>query len=44
METISDASAVNVMPMLLEGYAAEWWRGVKANVACFDDVIRMLRE
>ncbi|KAI8116863.1 hypothetical protein CVS40_11130 [Lucilia cuprina] len=44
VEKIPDPDAVNGMPMLLKGDDAEWWRGVKANVQSFDDVVRMLRE
>lgn len=44
MENITDTSAVNGMPMLLEGDAAEWWRGVKAKARTFDDVVKMIRE
>lgn len=43
-ENVSDENAVNCMPMLLEGDASEWWRGVKTSGLKFDDVIRMLRE
>ena len=44
VENISDENAVNSMPMLLEGDAAEWWRGVKSNMSTFEDVVRMIRE
>lgn len=44
VENISDANAVNGMPMLLEDDAAEWWRGVKQNAKVFADVIKMLRD
>lgn len=44
VENISDGNAVNGMPMLLEGEAAEWWRGVKDSAKKFDDVIKMLRQ
>lgn len=44
VERIPDASAVNGMPMLLQGDAAEWWRGVKSKAKTFNDVIKMLRE
>lgn len=44
IEGISDTNAVNGMPMLLEGDAAEWWRGVKLSAKTFADVVRMLRE
>lgn len=44
VENISDSNAVNGMPMILEGEAAEWWRGVKSSAKTFNDVIRMLRE
>ncbi|KAI8118467.1 hypothetical protein CVS40_9878, partial [Lucilia cuprina] len=44
VEKIPDPDVVTGMAMLLEGDTAEWWRGVKANVQSFDDVVRMLRE
>lgn len=44
VEKISDADAISGMPMILEGDAAEWWRGVKSKAEAFDDIIRMLRE
>ncbi|XP_036322142.1 uncharacterized protein LOC118736151 [Rhagoletis pomonella] len=44
VEKISDADAISGMPMVLEGDAAEWWRGVKSKANAFSDEIRMLRE
>ncbi|XP_075158863.1 activity-regulated cytoskeleton associated protein 2-like [Haematobia irritans] len=44
VEHISDVNAVNGMPMLLEGDAAEWWSGVRANAKTFSDVIKMIRD
>ena len=44
VENITDENAVNSMPMLLEGDAAEWWRGVKASAEKFSDVTRMIRD
>lgn len=39
-----DDNAVSGMTILLEGDAAEWWRGVKLKATTFADVIKMLRE
>ncbi|XP_017473239.1 PREDICTED: uncharacterized protein LOC108364160 isoform X2 [Rhagoletis zephyria] len=44
VEKINDVDAIKGMPMLLEGDAAEWWRGVKDEFADFADVVRRLRE
>ena len=44
VEHVTDENAINGMPILLEGDAAEWWRGVKSNAATFADVVRMIRE
>ncbi|XP_036334784.1 activity-regulated cytoskeleton associated protein 2-like [Rhagoletis pomonella] len=44
VEKINDADAIIGMPMILEGDAAEWWRGVQEKAKAFDDVVRMLRE
>lgn len=44
VEGIADANAVNGMPMLLQGDAAEWWRGAKSKAKTFSDVLKMLRE
>ncbi|XP_075157626.1 activity-regulated cytoskeleton associated protein 2-like [Haematobia irritans] len=44
VENINDENAVSSMPMLLEGDASEWWRGVKTSSFRFSDVITMLRE
>ncbi|XP_017464511.1 PREDICTED: uncharacterized protein LOC108357933 [Rhagoletis zephyria] len=44
VEKISDADAINEMPTLLEGDAAEWWRGIKDHVTDFIDVLRKLRK
>ncbi|XP_053968777.1 activity-regulated cytoskeleton associated protein 2-like [Anastrepha ludens] len=44
VEKISDADAITGMPMILEGDAAEWWRGVQPKPKVFEDVVRMLRE
>ncbi|XP_017493696.1 PREDICTED: uncharacterized protein LOC108381809, partial [Rhagoletis zephyria] len=44
LEKINDCDAINGMPMLLEGDAAEWWRGIKDNVTDFVDVVCKLRE
>lgn len=44
VKNINDADAINGIPLLLEGDAAGWWRGVKDQVSTFTDVIRMLRE
>ncbi|XP_073819911.1 activity-regulated cytoskeleton associated protein 2-like [Musca autumnalis] len=44
VEDVADANAVNGMPMLLQGDAAEWWSGVKGKAKTFKDVTKMLRE
>ncbi|XP_073821305.1 activity-regulated cytoskeleton associated protein 2-like [Musca autumnalis] len=44
VEGVADANAVNGMPMLLQGDAAEFWSGVKAKAKTFKDVIEMVRE
>ncbi|XP_059226882.1 uncharacterized protein LOC131998537 [Stomoxys calcitrans] len=44
VEKISDADAINSMPMLLLGDASEWWSGVKSKARKFEDVIKMLRD
>ncbi|CAH2088576.1 unnamed protein product [Euphydryas editha] len=40
---ISDIHALKGLPMLLEGEAAVWWRGVKASVPTWQDAIARLR-
>ncbi|CAH2103256.1 unnamed protein product [Euphydryas editha] len=40
---ISDIHALKGFPMLLEGEAAVWWRGVKASVTTWQDAIARLR-
>lgn len=44
VEKISDSDAINGMPMVLEGDAAEWWQGVKSKAEAFSDVVHMLRQ
>ncbi|XP_036334492.1 activity-regulated cytoskeleton associated protein 2-like [Rhagoletis pomonella] len=44
VEKINDADAISGMPMILEGDAEEWWRGVKSKAKTFDDIVCMLRE
>ncbi|XP_047027955.1 uncharacterized protein LOC124636045 [Helicoverpa zea] len=41
---ISDAHALRGLPMLLEGEAAVWWRGVKASVSTWSDALARLRD
>ncbi|XP_067622402.1 activity-regulated cytoskeleton associated protein 2-like [Eurosta solidaginis] len=43
-EKVRDGDAISGMPMVLEGDAAEWRRGVKSEAQSFSDVICMLRE
>lgn len=40
---ISDEHALRGLPMLLEGEAAVWFRGVKASVTSWDDALKKLR-
>ncbi|XP_072938113.1 uncharacterized protein [Epargyreus clarus] len=40
---ISDDHALRGLPMLLEGEAAVWFRGVKASIASWDDALKRLR-
>ena len=44
VESVTDINAINGMPMLLQGDAAEWWRGVKHNAHTLGDVVRMIRD
>uniref|UniRef100_A0A1I8N8S4 Uncharacterized protein n=1 Tax=Musca domestica TaxID=7370 RepID=A0A1I8N8S4_MUSDO len=44
VESISDANAVNGMPMLLEGEAVELWHGVKSKATTFADIEMRLRD
>ena len=36
LEKISDEDALRGMPLLLEGYAATWWIGVKDTITTFN--------
>lgn len=40
---VSDDHALQGLPMLLEGKAAIWWRGVKASVTSWPDALARLR-
>ncbi|KOB73625.1 Retrovirus-related Pol polyprotein from transposon 17.6 [Operophtera brumata] len=40
---VSDDHALRGLPMLLEGEAAIWWRGVKASVISWPDALARLR-
>ncbi|XP_072943325.1 uncharacterized protein [Epargyreus clarus] len=40
---ISDDHALRGLPMLLEGEAAVWFRGVKSSIASWDDALKRLR-
>lgn len=39
---ISDENALRGLPMLLDGYAATWWQGVKATVSSWDAALELL--
>ncbi|KAK5641300.1 hypothetical protein RI129_009847 [Pyrocoelia pectoralis] len=41
---ITDDNALKGLPMLLDGFAAEWWHGVKADVVNWDNAIDHLRQ
>ncbi|KAI5643435.1 hypothetical protein NE865_04611 [Phthorimaea operculella] len=40
---VSDAHALKGLPILLEGEAAVWWRGVKAAITTWSDAVARLR-
>jgi hypothetical protein len=40
---ISDENAVRGLPMLLDGFAASWYQGVKATVTTWDEGLTLLR-
>ena len=42
-ENISDFYALTSFPLLLDGYAASWWQGVKNEPKTFDGAIELLR-
>ncbi|XP_061393470.1 protein still life, isoforms C/SIF type 2-like, partial [Musca vetustissima] len=42
-ENISESSALNSFPLLLEGYASTWWQGVQDEARSFKDAIELLR-
>ncbi|XP_073835504.1 uncharacterized protein [Musca autumnalis] len=44
IENISDADAVTGLQLLLEGYAANWWIGVKKNVNTFDQAKALIKK
>ncbi|CAH2085730.1 unnamed protein product [Euphydryas editha] len=41
---ISDEHALRGLPMLIEGEAAVWYRGIKSSVTSWEDVLNKLRE
>ena len=42
-ENISDAFALISLPLLLEGYGASWWQGVKHEANTFQQAINLLK-
>lgn len=40
---ITDANALKGLPMLLDGFAAKWFQGVKATVPSWQDAVGLLR-
>jgi hypothetical protein len=40
---ISDENAVRGLPMLLDGFAASWYQGIKATVTTWDEALTLLR-
>ncbi|KAJ8915338.1 hypothetical protein NQ315_008224 [Exocentrus adspersus] len=40
---VSDANALRGLPMLLDGFAATWWQGVKNSTASWTDAIDLLQ-
>ncbi|XP_073829158.1 activity-regulated cytoskeleton associated protein 2-like [Musca autumnalis] len=43
IEHISDADALTGLQLLLEGYAANWWIGVKSTVSTFDNAKALIK-
>ncbi|XP_053999877.1 activity-regulated cytoskeleton associated protein 2-like [Hylaeus anthracinus] len=43
IEFISDENALRGLPLLLEGYATTWWRGVQPTVRTWEDAIDAIR-
>ncbi|XP_073835819.1 activity-regulated cytoskeleton associated protein 2-like [Musca autumnalis] len=43
IEHISDADALTGLQLLLEGYAANWWIGVKSIVSTFDNAKALIK-
>ncbi|XP_073814276.1 activity-regulated cytoskeleton associated protein 2-like [Musca autumnalis] len=44
IENISDTDAVTGLQLLLEGYAANWWIGVKKNVTTFEQAKTLIKK
>ncbi|KAF2903455.1 hypothetical protein ILUMI_02731 [Ignelater luminosus] len=40
---VSDANALKGLPMLLEGFTATWWQGVKVTTTSWKDALDLLR-
>ena len=43
VENITDLHALLSFPLLLKGYAASWWQGVKDEAQTFGDAIKLLK-
>ena len=43
-ECITDKHALLSFPILLEGYAASWWQGIKSEATSFQKAIDLLRK
>lgn len=43
IENISDAEAIEGLPLLLKGDAAMWWQGIKSNVSTWEDFLKRVR-
>ncbi|XP_061399034.1 activity-regulated cytoskeleton associated protein 2 [Musca vetustissima] len=44
MEQISDKDALRGLPLLFNGLASTWWKGVRREAKTWDDAMRLLRE
>ncbi|XP_073841337.1 activity-regulated cytoskeleton associated protein 2-like [Musca autumnalis] len=44
IESITDADAVKGLQLLFEGYAANWWIGVKHTITTFDPAIQLIKK
>lgn len=42
-ENVSDKNALVGFPLLLEGFASNWWQGVKNEAKSFEDALKLLR-